>query len=454
MYLLPKNSKLVIPLVISMLFICSQLFAQSEAIKMLSQNKVYHTKGGLEELETYEISPFSPLQFTITGPGKLTLSLIKTYTVADMKGAMKPSTFQIYKDGALLTSISHNAEKNPGVIFEETTEFLPGRAKKWSIELGEETWTIGVLVTPDQGMVGITVEEPEEDALPLVPLVPLVPLEPAPAPAKVEPAPVKAVEPVVPAKPVEAAKAVEPAAKKEFELPPPVDEKVAEPVKEEPKAEIKPEPAPVAAKEEATKDKKVFIMIEPRLGVNLAIQSRKVNNATSLNTNPMFTVGLGLRYVIPAMDQRFRLGVGIDWSQYSYKYEDVSPGVDMDIDLMSIPFTAEFDAFILTKGIFRPFLGLGVGGNYVQMVHKTTSTTEPDRKVTTQKITYALSFWAGCQFNVWNGGPFIKARYTVSMADYDDPHDKGESENIVKAKLLTNADHGGLSFLGGYQFEF
>lgn len=398
--------------------------AQSEKVQVLSRNKIYHTKGDGQDLDYYEVSPFSPLQFKVSGPGKLVLSLIKTYTVAEGKKALDKASFQIYKDGSLLATIEHGAEKNPGVIFAETTEFLPGKPQEWSLEVSEgEELTIGVLVTPNKGAIGIKFEEPEEEPLALVPLVPLVPVEP------------EAAAPV--AKPV-----AEKKEEQKDELPKPVDELV---VKDEPEKK----------KEEKQGEKIPVVSIEPRLGVNLSIQSRKINNVSTSGVNPMFTAGLALKYILPVWDQRLRIGAGFDYSSYGYDYLNVSPNTDIHVRLLSIPMQVEFDAFILTKGIFRPFVGLGGGVNYTEMKHETVLKIEDKtRTVNTKNITYAFSFWAGCQFAVWNGGPFVKMRYTVSMADYDDPPDKDENPNIPKDKLLTNADHGGLSFLAGYQFEF
>ena len=400
----------------------------------------------------------------------------------------KPVTFSIYKNNAPLTTISAAAKAGGKFTYEGVNEYLPGPPQTWTIEVPEETWRMGILIAPDAMLGGgvqlsfeIPAAEPEPELIPLVPLVPLVPLAPveepaaAPAPVEAQPEPAPVVEEPVPQPIAEPAPVVEepapqpvaepqPKATEESEeaIPPPVDEIPMTPVEE---------PLPQEATQAETATPKTpengpnNVMIEVRLGANLAIQSLKTYDPikkaynTDTHVRPMFAAGLSVDYILPVWSERLRLGLSVDYSRYSYS-EILSGGTseesDMDLTLMSIPIMAELNVFILTKGLAQPFVGLGVGGNYVSVdsrsipVDKNLDITD----VEIRKWTYAAAFWAGVQFNVWQGGPFIKARYMISQTDYSKeiPNLGGAAQN--REFKLTNAEHGGLSLLAGYQFVF
>jgi len=382
---------------------------QDNPIQVVSAGQKVHIALGETIEEAYSLNPFSPLLFSVQGPGTLTVLLYKNYSNDNLAAAQQPATFQIYKNDSLFKTINHPAKSVVGQTYKEIKDLLPGEAYELKLEIPEEKWKVGILLTPDSGAASVSFEPPaapEEAMLPLVPLVPLVPI--APEPVKEEP---------------------------------PVEEKPAA-VAEEPKEEPKEEPAPEEPKEDDT----IYVSLEPRLGVNLAIQTLKsqepttggIIQKTEYQTDAMFTLGFSAKYVMPWMDQRFRLGIGFDWYQFSYNKFTTAP---VYIKLMSVPIMVEFDAFILTDGIFRPFVGVGAGINYAKLTYVGPSDLVPTgyAEILDPQITYAVALWAGCQFHVWQGGPFVKARYMFSQ--YDHPQ-------------LKQAEHGGLSFLVGYQFEF
>lgn len=437
-------------------------YADGERVRLSSASEQVHVLDGEEVTPAYIVNPFAPLRVAIEGPGSLTLQVYKTFSVADPYAAEYPATFQIYRDGKVTATISHHAPKKEGLRLREEMGLTPGAPKSWTAEIPKgETWDLGVVLSPDTGLVAVIFTPAEEEApagepelIPLVPLVPLVPLAPA-----------KPVEPA-PAPVVEASKPVEPIPAPVEELkpePPKPEEPKPEPPKPEPPKPEEPAPAPAEeAKPEEAKPEEAkpareegpkYVMIEPRLGLNLAIQSVNVAGSTSLETNPMFTAGATVAYILPVLDERFRVGLSFDWQQYSYTADLPWLKADADITLTSVPMMVSFDAFILTRGLVRPFVGAGIGANWVRMQYVQINQDSGAEmvRIDSKDWTYAAALWAGVQFNVWQGGPFAKVRYTISRNDYDGALDENTG---ARNGELKNAEHGGLSFLAGYQFEF
>ncbi len=428
---------------------------ENEPISLLSQNAKLQIQDGEKSVEAWAITPLAPLQFNVTGPGTLTVQFIKNTKPTDPNSGKVQSTFTILKNGVIWQSIVHTAPVKKERIYKDNKDLVPGKAMAWSVEVPEETWSIGILLSPDAmqgGAIGLNFEKPEteQELIPLVPLVPLVApvpavkevvpepvAEPAPKPVE-EPKPAEEVKPAEEAKPVEETKPEE-EAKPEDETKPVEEEKPAE---------------EVAATEDKggwpNQDGPHYVMLEPRLGVNLAMQSVDSGDGASFEANPGFSVGMGARYIMPFLDERFRIGLGLDWYEYSFSRTvapDTADETTVDVTLTSVPIMLEFDAFILTKGIFQPFVGLGAGANWVKMDYASipgSGNSGQRIDVESKDFTYAVAFWGGCLFNVWWGGPFVKVRYMISKHDY-------VSENIT---LLEAAEHGGLSFLLGYDFVF
>ncbi len=471
-------------LILIPLFLASALSAaekeSNSPVKLLSGNKTVTIQDGKKTLEAYEVKALAPLLFEVKGPGKLNLTFYKNYDPKDSKAAKKSSDFNILKNDELLHTESLAAVYKKGLVYKGAQTPLPGKPATWSVALKEGTSSFGIMLSIDArqgGAVSIRVEKEEEPEL--VPLVALVPLAPPaeksapaakPEPAKQDPVPAEKTDDRKKenATPFSAAALGDKGEDKKEEkpvaaaLPVPVDE--TQP-KEAEKPEEQPEPEIVAAS--AEKDKKKgphYVMIEPRFGANLAIQPISVQGQSGDNTqvDAMFVGGLSVRYVMPWLDERFRLGIGFDWQQYSYSQH--VPNTNINIELMSVPILVEFDAFILTQGLFKPFVGLGVGPNYTELTWDPKDSTQLQGDLngwdsaTTKTWTYAIAVWAGNQFSLndylpIDGGPFFKVRYMISKADHKAEGRDPNSGQKISTTLLTNAEQGGLSFLFGWHFE-
>ena len=438
--------------------------AGEEPVTILSENRKLHILENGQTSDVYLITALSPFQLDVKGPGRLTLSLIKNYDPADPADAGKPATFTILKDNAVEETLTHTAPQVKGRIYKHAPGFLPGKSRDWSRGVPDEKWTIGVIISPDAtkgGAIGYRFEPPQEkediELIPLVPLVPLVPPKDRPAQPPEES---RAEEEKAPAEeqpekgPPEEPEADEEKPEEGEASGEAAEEPTAEEVGEEPEAEEAPK-------------KPLWFMIEPRLGLNLAIQPLEVSGkGKSTQVDTMFAAGLGARYVLPFLNERFRVGLGLDWHQYGYTQTIETPqdyqGVPappytakINVDLATIPIMAEADVFILTDGIFRPFGGFGIGVAWVSMDYAGEMWLAAENRYINidaqeRTWTYAVAFWLGCQFNVWYGGPFVKARYLLSKKNYNINVPNPKFKNIK----LDNAEHGGLSFLGGYQFEY
>ncbi len=447
-------------LLLSFLMISNAFAEEKEQdIQVVSPNKVLKMSQDGKTLDSYLIDAFSPFGFKVKGPGKLSVSLYKNYPVAELNGAKAPSTFTIFQNRKKVEEIKVKGEADKAA-FTDNKEMLPGKAVKKEYDLEEGEFAYNILISPDAengGMVVLSFEPKAVEEVEMIPLVPLVPLAPI-APAE----PVKVAEKQPEQKPAEQAKE-EP---KEEPKEKAAKEKPAEEKKEEAKPEEKkkdevvpPSVEEIPVDEKPTEEEKVddskksdthYVMIEPRLGINLAMQSVKAEGETSFDPNPAFTAGGAVRYILPFWEERLRLGLGVDWHSYDFSQETgtgTAKQRNIDITLTSVPMMLEAEIFILPNGIFRPYAGIGLGGAWTRMKYTSTptSTSEQIIKVDMKKWTYAFEILAGIQFNVWQGGPFLQARYLISRTDYD-------SEDTDNS-YLSSAEHGGLAFQIGYQFE-
>jgi len=396
---------------------------QEDNPRLLTGNQAYEIPtGGQTGIRAYQIDAFNPLAFEVKGPGKLTLIFYKNYAASRKEGVPEKSSFTVFMNRSLFETVQIAAPVS-GMFYKESADIMPGRPERREFELKEGTFSYNILLSPDAdrgGAVSWMFKAPEPAEAEVIPLVPLVPLAPVatqqPAQTapqqqpKEEPKPVAKEEPKPVAK-EEPKPAEEP--KKDEALPPPSVEQI--PQGEQPVAEEKAE--------EDKKSGKIYVMLEPRLGVNLAMQSVKSEGKTSFETNPAFTAGFAARYVLPVWSQRLRLGLSVDWHSYSFSQTSGSGTTQergIDVTLTSLPLMAEFEIFILPTGIFRPYVGVGAGGAFVNMDYKSVpkDTTLDTVKVDSKKWTYAFEVLAGLQFNVWQGGPFIQARYLISRATY------------------------------------
>ena len=423
---------------VSMQVLADENKSENEAVKLLTSNEKSQILKGKERIKVYQTRPLSPIQFDVTGPGVLKLTFFKNATPGD-KTAEAEATFSVLKKGVLIETVKVPGASEKKATYSEQKDYFPGDGETWSTEIPEETWNLAVMIAPDAimgGAVGMEFSEPAPEEVEMVPLVPLVPLAPIAAVGGGE-------EGAAPAgKTAKAQEAQEPAK----------EEQVAEEVKEEEAPAVEGEgQVEESVATESSVDMGVwgnghrYIMIETRFGLNIINQKFNVENGGSdKQINMMFIAGLSGRYIMPWLDERFRIGVGIDWFQYGFELN--SPLGKHKYEIMSIPILLEFDAFILTEGLFRPFVGLGAGTAIVQMKYRGPFTKDlaSDEAVFPTKATYAVAFWGGCQFFVWYGGPFIKARYLLSTRKYED-------KGIL---FLERGEHGGFSLLTGYQFEF
>ena len=63
--------------------------AQTEPIRVLSANQQVRLLDGVTASDVYLISAFAPIQFEVTGPGKLSVGVIKHYAPNDRTNAGK-----------------------------------------------------------------------------------------------------------------------------------------------------------------------------------------------------------------------------------------------------------------------------------------------------------------------------------------------------------------------------
>ncbi len=197
------------------------------------------------------------------------------------------------------------------------------------------------------------------------------------------------------------------------------------------------------------------VMIEPRFGMNLFLRMPGRSDLVGRPGFPMPTVGLAAAYIPFWLDRRFRIGGALDWQRHTgrkrHTYltaEGVEEKREVEIILESVPLLFEFNAFLLTKGLVRPFVGVAIGPLFARMrqTPKDPAFRYPQATFFTTSTTMALAVWAGVQFNVWRGGPFLKLRFMDANADH---------EHVFSSPpTLENVDQGGLSLTTGYQFEF
>ncbi len=210
---------------------------------------------------------------------------------------------------------------------------------------------------------------------------------------------------------------------------------------------------------EESKDSDVYLMIEPRLGINLALDLSQENDVKS-----MLAFGISMHYVLPWLEESIRLGMGMDYWVYNLSTSQVGGAVTYkyldELSSIIILLELEYNFNFLLKSVmpesllfFRPLAGLGAGVSRNSLLRTVASNDGrfDGKFVESDVVSFALGIWAGCRFDVWNGGPLVMFRYIYSKVD----HVSEVLDNGVKRTqtVISGAEHGGLQFYAGYQFE-
>ncbi len=375
---------------------------------------------------TYAVTPEAPLEFSLEGPAKVTLKMFVNRLPNDPDNLNRQASFTFSMNGETANTMPVNGPKKLGQIYAETGDFFPSSAteSELDVEGGLHKFVVTVGAdTPQGGALAITATR----TAPAAPPPPVVAAVPAarPQPPATKPAPPKA-EP----------------------------EKV-EPPKEEPA----PVAAPVAATTEEQKDEDIFLVIEPRLGMNLAISPQQGTSAAA-----MLAMGQSLHYVLPWLEQSMRVGVGLDYWSYELTTRQVGGTVTYEYndDLSSLIVLVEYEHHF--HSLLKPLLpeslrfihpmaglGLGVASDSLLRTIASSDSRYDGKYVESDVVSFAMGLWAGCRFDVWHGGPLVKARYTYSRVD----HESEVLDNGVRRTqtAISGAEHGGLQFYVGYQLE-
>ncbi len=368
----------------------------------------------------YAVTPGSPLEFSLEGPAKVALEMFVNRLPNDPDNLNRQATFTFSMNGAEVNAMPVNGPKKLGQIYAETGEWFPSSPTESELDVTEGLHKFVVTLgadTPQGGSLAIT-----------------------------------ATKTAPPPKPIAVVAAV-PASR-----PKPPESKPEEPAKaEEPKKETPP-PAPVAATEDKG-DSKVFLMVEPRLGVNLAMSPQQ-----GTSVKGMFALGQSLHYVLPWMDQSMRVGLGLDYWSYNLSTRQIAGTVtyQYDDDLSSLVLLLEYEYHFhsLLKPLvpehlrfIRPLAGIGLGISADSLMRTIASTDSryDGKYVESDVVSFAMGIWGGCRFDIWNGGPLVKFRYTYSRVD----HESEVVDNGVRKTqtAISGAEHGGLQFFVGYQLE-